>query len=46
MSLLFGLVSTDAAPRIGLAIAAVLTLVAGVVSTLRMKPVEVSPTGV
>jgi MFS transporter, DHA2 family, multidrug resistance protein len=46
MSLLFGLVSTDAAPRVGLAIAAVLTLVAGLVSTLRMKEIEVSPTGV
>jgi DHA2 family multidrug resistance protein-like MFS transporter len=46
MSLLFGLVSADAAPRVGLAIAAVLTLVAGLVSTLRMKEIEVSPTGV
>jgi DHA2 family multidrug resistance protein-like MFS transporter len=46
MSLLFSLVSPDAAPRVGLAIAAVLTLVAGIVSTLRMKHVEVRPTGV
>jgi DHA2 family multidrug resistance protein-like MFS transporter len=46
MSLLFSLVSADAAPRVGLAIAAVLTLVAGLVSTLRMKQVEVGPTGV
>ena len=46
MSLLFGLVSIDAAPRVGLAMAAVLTLLAGLVSTLRMKETEVRPTGV
>jgi len=46
MSLLFSLVSADAAPRVGLAIAAVLTLVAGIVSTLRMKQIEVRPAGV
>jgi MFS transporter, DHA2 family, multidrug resistance protein len=46
VSVLFGLVSTDAAPRIGLAIAAMLTLVAGLVSMLRMKQIEVSPEGV
>jgi DHA2 family multidrug resistance protein-like MFS transporter len=46
MSLLFGLVSTDAAPRVGLAIAAVLTLMAGLVSTLRMKQIEASAEGV
>ena len=46
MSLLFGLVSTDAAPRVGLAVAAVLTLLAGLVSTLRLKRFEVSPKNV
>lgn len=46
MSLLFGLVSTEAAPRVGLAIAAVLTLAAGIISTLRLKTITASPTGV
>ena len=46
MSLLFSLVSADAAPQVGLAIAAVLTLVAGLVSTLRIRQIEVRPTGV
>ena len=43
MSLLFSLLSTDAAPRAGLAIASALTLVAGIASTLRMKGIEVRP---
>jgi DHA2 family multidrug resistance protein-like MFS transporter len=38
MTLLFTLAPVDAAPRIGLAIAAVLALAAGLVSTLRSKP--------
>jgi MFS transporter, DHA2 family, multidrug resistance protein len=38
MTLLFTLTSLDAAPRIGLGIGAVLTLVAGLVSTLRVRP--------
>jgi len=38
MSLLFSMASADAAPRVGLAIGAVLTLVAGLVSVLRAKP--------
>jgi MFS transporter, DHA2 family, multidrug resistance protein len=42
MSLLFGLVPTDAAPRIGLAIAAVLALAAGIVSLLRLDASRVS----
>ncbi|HSC62900.1 MAG TPA: MFS transporter, partial [Caldimonas sp.] len=45
MSLLFSVVSTDAAPRVGLAIAAVLTLVAGLVSTLRLWVPAVSAPG-
>jgi hypothetical protein len=39
MTLLFNVIFLDAAPRIGLGIAAVLTLAAGVVSTLRARPV-------
>jgi MFS transporter, DHA2 family, multidrug resistance protein len=38
MTLLFTLASAGGAPRIGLGIAAVLTLIAGLVSTLRVKP--------
>jgi DHA2 family multidrug resistance protein-like MFS transporter len=38
MTLLLGLVSVDAAPRIGLGIGAVLTFVAGIVSALRVEP--------
>jgi DHA2 family multidrug resistance protein-like MFS transporter len=37
MTLLFTLTSVDAAPRIGLAIAALFTLAAGLVSTLRTR---------
>jgi DHA2 family multidrug resistance protein-like MFS transporter len=37
MTFLFTLTSVDAAPRIGLGIAAVLTMAAGLVSTLRVK---------
>jgi DHA2 family multidrug resistance protein-like MFS transporter len=40
MSLLFTMASVDAAPRVGLGIGAVLTLVAGLVSTLRATPVS------
>ena len=38
MTLLFTLTSADAAPKIGLGIAALLTLLAGVVSTVRVRP--------
>ena len=38
MGLLFSLMPVDAAPVLGLQIAAVLTLAAGVVSSLRIKP--------
>lgn len=38
MALVFALISMDIAPRIGLGIAAALTLVAGLVSTLRAPP--------
>jgi DHA2 family multidrug resistance protein-like MFS transporter len=38
MTLLFTLTSADAAPQIGLGIGAVLTFVAGLVSTLRVSP--------
>ena len=38
MSLLFTITSADAAPTVGLAIAALLTLAAGLVSTMRAKP--------
>ena len=38
MTLLFTVTSTNAAPQIGLGIGAVLTFVAGLVSTLRVKP--------
>jgi DHA2 family multidrug resistance protein-like MFS transporter len=38
MTLLFMLTPVNAAPRIGLAIGAVLTLTAGLVSTLRAAP--------
>jgi DHA2 family multidrug resistance protein-like MFS transporter len=38
MTLLFTLASVDAAPQIGLGIGAVLTFVAGLVSTLRVSP--------
>jgi DHA2 family multidrug resistance protein-like MFS transporter len=40
MTLLFTLISVDAAPRIGLGIAAVLTLTAGCVSMMRSRPQE------
>jgi DHA2 family multidrug resistance protein-like MFS transporter len=39
MTLLFTLIPFDAAPRIGLGIGAALTLAAGLVSTLRVRPV-------
>jgi DHA2 family multidrug resistance protein-like MFS transporter len=39
MTLLFTLTSVDAAPRLGLGIGAALTLAAGLVSTLRARPV-------
>ena len=38
MSLLFAMASVNTAPRIGLGIGAVLTLAAGLVSTLRVRP--------
>jgi MFS transporter, DHA2 family, multidrug resistance protein len=38
MSLLFTVASVDAAPRVGLGIGAVLSLLAGLVSVLRVKP--------
>jgi DHA2 family multidrug resistance protein-like MFS transporter len=38
MSLLFSVASADAAPRVALGIGAVLTLAAGLVSTLRPRP--------
>ena len=38
MNLLFAMASVDTAPRIGLGIGAVLTLAAGLVSTLRVRP--------
>ena len=37
MSLLFNVASVDVAPRVGLGIGAVLTLIGGVVSVLRVK---------
>jgi MFS transporter, DHA2 family, multidrug resistance protein len=39
MSLLFRVASVDAAPMLGLGMAAVLTLAAGIVSMLRVKPI-------
>jgi len=42
MTLLFTLTSADAAPRIGLGIGSVLTLAAGLVSALRVKPRDIS----
>ncbi|MSU37019.1 MAG: MFS transporter [Pedosphaera sp.] len=44
ITLLFTLTSADAAPRIGLGIGAALTLAAGLVSTLRVRPRRSSPT--
>jgi MFS transporter, DHA2 family, multidrug resistance protein len=41
MSLLFSAASADVAPRIGLGIGAVLTLAAGIVSTLRVRPIAI-----
>jgi DHA2 family multidrug resistance protein-like MFS transporter len=41
MSLLFTMASVDAAPRVGLGIGAVLTMVAGLVSTLRVRPMAI-----
>jgi hypothetical protein len=38
VTLLLGLVSVDAAPRLGLGIGAVVTLVAGIVSAVRVEP--------
>ena len=38
MSLLFTVASVESAPRVGLGIGAVLTLVAGLVSVLRVQP--------
>jgi DHA2 family multidrug resistance protein-like MFS transporter len=38
MSLLFTVASVESAPRVGLGIGAVLTLAAGLVSVLRVKP--------
>ena len=44
MSLLFTVASVESAPRVGLGIGAALTLVAGFVSALRVKPPrETSP---
>ena len=40
MSLLFTVASVESAPRVGLGIGAVLTLVAGLVSVLRVKPLR------
>ena len=40
MTMLFALVPIDAAPRIGLGVAAVLALAAGVVSMLRSQPTQ------
>jgi DHA2 family multidrug resistance protein-like MFS transporter len=40
MTLLLAMTSVEVAPRIGLACAAVLTLIAGLVSTLRAPPGE------
>jgi DHA2 family multidrug resistance protein-like MFS transporter len=40
MTLLFALAPVDAAPRIGLGIAAALTLTAGFVSMVRSRPKE------
>jgi MFS transporter, DHA2 family, multidrug resistance protein len=40
MTLLFTMASTTVAPQIGLGIAAALTLVAGLVSTLQVSPLE------
>ena len=42
MTLLFTLTSAEFAPRIGLGIGSVLTLIAGIVSVLRVKQTEVS----
>jgi DHA2 family multidrug resistance protein-like MFS transporter len=42
MTLLFTLASVDFAPRLGLGIGALLTLVAGLVSLLRVKPVLIA----
>ena len=44
MSLLFTVASVESAPRVGLGIGAVLTLVAGLVSVLRVKPMRESKT--
>jgi DHA2 family multidrug resistance protein-like MFS transporter len=46
MTLLFTLTSADAAPRIGLGIGSALTLVAGLVSALRVKPMASNAPGV
>ena len=46
MTLLFTLTSTEFAPRIGLGIGSVLTLIAGIVSVLRVKQTEGSAVGV
>ena len=46
MTLLFTLESVDAAPRIGLGIAAVLALAAGLVSVMRARPHATSPNGI
>jgi DHA2 family multidrug resistance protein-like MFS transporter len=46
MTLLFTLTSADAAPRIGLGIGSVLTLVAGLVTALRIKPMASNALGV
>ena len=40
MTLLFSLISIDSAPRIGLGIAAVLTLAAGLVGMVRSQPTQ------
>jgi DHA2 family multidrug resistance protein-like MFS transporter len=45
MSLLFIMASDEAAPRIGLGIGAVLTLAAGLVSTLRVRPMAIKAPG-
>lgn len=43
MTLLFTVASIDTAPRIGLVIAAVLALAAGLVSVLRARPISIGP---
>jgi len=44
VSLLFSVASVESAPRVGLGVGAVLTLVAGLVSVLRVKPLRTAGT--